>query len=84
VNADGTLTYSFVESVQAMYPYYIVRTMGGACFLIGTLIMACNLWKTIANAKPIEVAVPIPIDATPLAEPSVTGTPNPGMPAAAQ
>ncbi len=84
VNADGTLTYSFVESVQAMYPYYIVRTMGGACFLIGTLIMACNLWKTIANAKPIEVAVPIPVDATPLAEPSVTGTPNPGMPAAAQ
>ena len=60
INEDGTLTYSFVESVQAMHPYYIVRTMGGALFLIGTLVMAYNLWKTIAGAKPIEVAIPIP------------------------
>ena len=58
VNDDGTLTYSFVESVQAMHPYYIVRTIGGACFLIGTLVMAYNLWKTIARATPIEIAIP--------------------------
>ncbi|MCP4493589.1 MAG: cytochrome-c oxidase, cbb3-type subunit I [Gammaproteobacteria bacterium] len=60
INDDGTLTYSFVESVQAMHPYYIVRTMGGALFLLGTLVMAYNLWKSIAGAKPIEVAVPAP------------------------
>ena len=60
VNDDGTLTYSFVESVQAMHPYYIVRTLGGAFFLIGTLVMAYNLWKSIAGAKPIEVAIPAP------------------------
>ncbi|MDH5470821.1 MAG: cytochrome-c oxidase, cbb3-type subunit I, partial [Gammaproteobacteria bacterium] len=35
-NADGTLTYSFVESVQAMHPYYIVRFLGGGFFLFGT------------------------------------------------
>ena len=58
INEDGTLTYSFVESVQAMHPYYIVRTMGGALFLVGTLVMAYNLWKTIAGAKAIEVAIP--------------------------
>jgi len=58
VNPDGTLTYSFVESVQAMHPYYIVRALGGALFLIGTLVMAYNLWKSVAGAKPIEVAVP--------------------------
>ena len=58
INEDGTLTYSFVESVQAMHPYYIVRAMGGALFLIGTLVMAYNLWKSIAGAKPIEVAIP--------------------------
>ncbi len=60
VNADGTLTYSFVESVQAMHPYYIVRALGGAFFLVGTLVMAYNLWKSIAGAKPIEVAIPAP------------------------
>jgi cytochrome c oxidase cbb3-type subunit 1 len=38
VNADGTLTYSFVESVQAMHPYYIVRTLGGAFFLLGAIV----------------------------------------------
>ena len=52
VNADGTLTYSFVESVKAMYPFYIVRLLGGALFLFGMLIMAYNVWKTIAGAKP--------------------------------
>ena len=62
-------------NVQAMHPYYIVRTMGGACFLIGTLVMAYNLWKTIAKATPIEVAVPMPITATPVAETPVTATP---------
>ena len=60
VNDDGTLTYSFVESVQAMHPYYIVRTLGGAFFLIGTLVMAYNLWKSIAGANPVEVAIPAP------------------------
>ena len=60
VNDDGTLTYSFVESVQAMHPYYIVRALGGAFFLIGTIVMAYNLWKSVAGAKPVEVAVPAP------------------------
>ena len=57
VNADGTLTYSFVESVQAMHPFYIVRTLGGLLYLTGMLIMAYNVWKTIAGAKPTKVAV---------------------------
>jgi cytochrome c oxidase cbb3-type subunit 1 len=63
VNADGTLTYSFVESVQAMHPYYIVRTLGGAFFLLGALVMAYNLWRTIADAKPVEVEIPEPASA---------------------
>ncbi len=63
VNADGTLTYSFVESVQAMHPYYIVRWLGGVFFLVGTIVMAYNLWKSIAGAKPIEVAIPAPAPA---------------------
>lgn len=63
VNADGTLTYSFVESVQAMHPYYIVRTLGGAFFLLGAVVMAYNLWRTISDAKPVEVEIPEPASA---------------------
>ena len=52
VNADGTLTYSFVESLEATYPYYTVRFLGGLLFLVGMFIMAYNVWKTISGAKP--------------------------------
>ncbi|MDH3636054.1 MAG: cytochrome-c oxidase, cbb3-type subunit I [Gammaproteobacteria bacterium] len=63
VNEDGTLTYSFVESVQAMHPYYIVRTLGGAFFLLGAVVMAYNLWRSISDAKPVEVEIPEPASA---------------------
>ncbi|MEO1846601.1 MAG: cytochrome-c oxidase, cbb3-type subunit I, partial [Pseudomonadota bacterium] len=45
VNPDGTLTYSFVESVQAMHPYYIIRLLGGVLYLSGMLIMAYNIFR---------------------------------------
>lgn len=53
VNADGTLTYSFVESLEATYPYYTVRFVGGLLFLIGMFIMAYNVYKTINGAKSV-------------------------------
>ena len=51
INPDGTLTYSFVESVQAMHPYYIIRFLGGLLYLIGMLIMAYNVYKTIRGPE---------------------------------
>jgi len=60
INSDGTLTYSFVESVQAMHPFYIVRASGGALFLTGMLVMAYNLAKTIAQGKAIHASIPEP------------------------
>jgi cytochrome c oxidase cbb3-type subunit 1 len=45
-NQDGTLTYSFVESVSASYPGYVVRVIGGAIFFSGMLIMAYNVYMT--------------------------------------
>ncbi|MET1253856.1 cytochrome-c oxidase, cbb3-type subunit I [Aliikangiella maris] len=57
VNEDGTLTYSFVESVQATYPYYAIRLVGGILFLTGMLIMAYNVIKTI-KAGPDKETVP--------------------------
>ncbi|MCL1060761.1 cytochrome-c oxidase, cbb3-type subunit I [Shewanella benthica] len=47
VNADGTLTYSFVESIEASYPFYFVRFLGGCFFLTGMFIMAFNVIKTV-------------------------------------
>jgi len=60
VNADGTLTYSFVQSVQAMHPFYIVRFLGGTFFLVGMLVMAYNMWRSIEGAKPAVAVIPAP------------------------
>ena len=43
VNDDGTLTYTFVESVKATYPFYAIRLLGGVLYLAGMLIMAWNV-----------------------------------------
>jgi cytochrome c oxidase cbb3-type subunit 1 len=46
-NADGTLTYTFVEGLKATYPYYMVRLGGGLLFLIGMFLMLYNVLRTI-------------------------------------
>ncbi len=51
-NVDGTLTYSFIESLQASYPGYIVRLIGGAIFFSGMLVMAWNIWMTVRRGEP--------------------------------
>src|SRR6266540_4358064 len=63
VNADGTLTYAFVESVKATYPYYSIRVLGGVLFLGGMLIMAYNVWKTVAGQKAVDAPIPSAIAA---------------------
>ena len=52
-NADGTLTYSFIESVIASYPGYFVRFVGGAIFLSGMVLMAFNAWRTAASSTSV-------------------------------
>jgi cytochrome c oxidase cbb3-type subunit 1 len=59
-NPDGTLTYAFVESVKATYPYWTIRFLGGLMFLTGMLLMAWNTWKTIAGAKAYDAPVLAP------------------------
>jgi cytochrome c oxidase cbb3-type subunit 1 len=58
----GFLEYSFVETVEAMHPFYIIRALGGFLFLTGALIMAWNLWKTVNSA---EVAAPVGVALAP-------------------
>src|SRR5678815_5277535 len=57
-NADGTLTYAFVESVKATYPFYAIRLVGGTLFLAGMLLMAWNVVKTIAIGKAADAEIP--------------------------
>jgi cytochrome c oxidase cbb3-type subunit 1 len=60
VGDDGTLTYSFVESVKATYPFYAIRLLGGLLYLSGMLIMFYNMVKTIAGNKAVDAPIPAP------------------------
>jgi cytochrome c oxidase cbb3-type subunit 1 len=51
----GFLEYSFVETTDAMHPMYVIRAIGGGLFLIGALIMAYNLVRTIASPDAADV-----------------------------
>jgi len=51
----GFLEYSFIETVAAMHPFYVIRALGGALFLIGALIMAFNLWMTVRSESAAEM-----------------------------
>jgi cytochrome c oxidase cbb3-type subunit 1 len=61
-NADGTLTYTFVEALKQTYPFYAVRLAGGVLVFGGMFIMAYNVWKTISAdaASTAEQPVPTP------------------------
>jgi cytochrome c oxidase cbb3-type subunit 1 len=58
VNPDGTLVYTFVESVKATYPYYVIRWLGGLLYLGGMCLMAWNVVMTVRNGRPVEAPVP--------------------------
>jgi len=58
VNTDGTLTYTFVDSVKATYPFYVIRVMGGVLYLTGMLIMAWNVWVTAISGRSVAVTIP--------------------------
>ena len=59
-NDDGSLTYSFIEALNATYPYYAVRMTGGLLVLSGMFLMAWNSWKTASTARTFDAAIPEP------------------------
>jgi cytochrome c oxidase cbb3-type subunit 1 len=63
INADGTLTYTFVESVKATYPFYVIRVMGGLLYLSGMIIMLWNVVKTATGGQSVTVNIPAPAHA---------------------
>ena len=58
VNPDGTLVYTFVESVKATFPYYVVRLLGGLLYLSGMVIMFWNTIMTAKSGKVTETVIP--------------------------
>ena len=58
VNPDGTLVYSFVESVKASYPFYVIRLLGGLLYLTGMVVMAWNVAMTVRNGSARPLAIP--------------------------
>jgi cytochrome c oxidase cbb3-type subunit I len=67
VNDDGTLTYTFIESIKATYPYYVGRLAGGTIFLIGMLVMVYNMFRTIRAGTAV-----VETTAVPSVEPAVS------------
>ncbi|WP_435085406.1 cytochrome-c oxidase, cbb3-type subunit I [Candidatus Pelagibacter bacterium nBUS_33] len=54
----GFLEYSFVETVMAMKPFYLIRGIGGVLFFIGVLIMIYNLIKTLEISNTNKSTIP--------------------------
>jgi cytochrome c oxidase cbb3-type subunit 1 len=60
---SGTLSYSFIDSLVAMHPYYIARAFGGLLFLLGALVALYNVVMTIRMPAPAtdDVGIDIPV-----------------------
>jgi cytochrome c oxidase cbb3-type subunit I len=58
VNVDGSLTYTFVESVKATFPFYAIRLLGGLLYLTGMLIMLWNVIMTATKGQIVDVRIP--------------------------
>ena len=39
-----------------MYPFYVIRALGGSLFLLGSLLMVYNIWRTIRGDEPVDAA----------------------------
>ncbi|ALC17075.1 cbb3-type cytochrome oxidase, subunit 1 [Desulfuromonas soudanensis] len=54
---DGSLTYSFMETMIEMYPYWWARAVGGVIYLLGLGVFIYNLILTVRKGKPSDDAV---------------------------
>jgi cytochrome c oxidase cbb3-type subunit 1 len=51
VNPDGSLAYTFIETVAAIHVYDVIRAAGGALFLSGVGVMFYNVAMTIRQGS---------------------------------
>jgi cytochrome c oxidase cbb3-type subunit 1 len=64
----GFLQYAFIETVDAMHPFYVIRALGGVLFLAGSLVMVYNLWRTMRGDVRVEERLAAPAAAMTPAE----------------
>ena len=57
--ADGSLTYTFVEALKANAPFYLIRLIGGALYFSGMVLMAYNVFKTVMGQTPVNPIIPL-------------------------
>lgn len=48
---SGQLKYAFLETVTYLKPFYAMRSLGGALYLTGALLMVYNIYKTVKAGK---------------------------------
>lgn len=60
----GNLLYSFIDTVDAMIPYYYIRAIGGTLYLIGFFMFVYNICKSISGGKALDKE---PASASPMA-----------------
>ena len=64
-DALGFLQYSFAETVEAMFPFYLIRAFGGGVFVLGSLLMAYNVYRTVKGDLRDEEAFGAPVPTSP-------------------
>ncbi|MEM9439642.1 MAG: cytochrome oxidase, partial [Pseudomonadota bacterium] len=64
----GFLQYAFIETVEAMHPFYVIRAFGGVLFLAGALVMVYNIWRTVKGDVRVEERLGAPVAAATPAE----------------
>jgi cytochrome c oxidase cbb3-type subunit 1 len=52
LNADGSLAYSFMETLIEMYPYWWARAFSGVIYLAGVGVFIYNLVMTTRSGRP--------------------------------
>jgi cytochrome c oxidase cbb3-type subunit 1 len=50
----GNLAYSFIDTVTVLHPYYAIRGVGGLLYLVGFLMFAYNIFKTVTSDKVVD------------------------------
>ncbi len=46
VGADGSLTFTFMDTLISIMPYFWIRSLGGLVYLAGVLLFFYNIYKT--------------------------------------
>jgi cytochrome c oxidase cbb3-type subunit 1 len=52
LDTDGSLSYSFMETLIEMYPYWWARAVSGVIYLAGVAVFIYNLAMTVRKGHP--------------------------------